>query len=275
MTATTEPRARGGLGLLRRLVADLGASTRRQIRFMLILAALSLGLFLEVLRPHTWRRTVRAEFRRVLRQSIGGGLWTVLVTAALVGVALVNQTLFWLGQAGQESLIGSALVGGLVRGIGPVLVGLILLGRSGMVAVAEIGSLQIGGQVRALEAQGLDPFLLLLLPRAFALALASFTLTVIFIAVALLTGFIADNLLQTSTVTFGSFVGRMLKALVLADIVVFPLKTLGIGLLVALAAGMTAFQAGPRTTTADLMPLGFVRGVLVIIAVNVALTVVA
>jgi len=274
MTATMKQRARGGRGLPRRLVADLGASTRRQIRFTLILAALSLGLFREVLRPHTWRRTVRAEFRRVLRQSIGGGLWTVLVTAALVGVALVNQTLFWLGQAGQESLIGSALVGGLVRGIGPTLVGLILLGRSGMVAVAEIGSLQIGGQVRAMEAQGLDPFLLLLLPRAFALALASFTLTVIFIAVALLTGFIADNLLQTSTVTFGSFVSRMVKALVLADVVVFPVKTLGIGLLVALAAGMTAFQAGPRTTAADLMPLGFVRGVLVIIAVNVAFIVV-
>ena len=260
--------------LPQRLLAALGAATRRRARFVLLLAALALGVFREALRPLSWLRTVYSELRRALRQSVGGALATVLVTAALVGVALVNQALFWLGEAGQENLIGSVLVSGLIRGIGPVLVGLILLGRSGMLALAEIGSLQIGGQVRAMEAQGLDPFLMLLFPRALALALACFTLTVIFIAVALLTGFLADNLVQASTVTFGSFLDGVLRALVLADVVLFPLKTLGIGLLVALAAGLTALQARPRESTADLLPKGFVRGVLVIVVVNVLLTVV-
>jgi phospholipid/cholesterol/gamma-HCH transport system permease protein len=271
MSLAAEPRRPAAA---RRLLALLGRTTRRRVRFLLILAALSFGLFREVLRPQAWRRTVRAEYRRVLKQSLGDGLWTVLLTAALVGAALVNQTLFWLTQTGEEALIGSMLVNGLVRGIGPVLVGLILLGRSGMAMLAGFGSLQVRGQMRAMEAQGLDPFLLLLLPGAFALALACFTLTVIFIAVALLTGFITDTLLQPSTVTFGSFVGRMLKALVLADVVIFPIKTLGIGLLVALSAAVTAFQAGPHTTAADLLPQGFVRGVVVIVAVNVAFTLV-
>jgi phospholipid/cholesterol/gamma-HCH transport system permease protein len=162
----------------------------------------------------------------------------------------------------------------LVRGVSPILVGLILLGRSGMATLAELGSLKTGGQLRAMEALGLDPFLMLLLPRAFALALASFTLTVIFIAVALLTGYFTEALIQPSTVTFGSFVGLMLKSLVFADIVMFPIKTLSIGVLVALTAGITALQADRRTAAADLLPLGFVRGVIVIVTVNVALTVV-
>jgi phospholipid/cholesterol/gamma-HCH transport system permease protein len=216
---------------------------------------------------------MRAEFRRVLRQALGGGLWSVLVTAALVGVALVNQTLFWLERAGQENLIGSVLVNGLVRGVGPILVGLILLGRSGMATLAELGSLKTGGQLRAMEGQGLDPFLMLLLPRAFALALASFTLTVIFIAVALLTGFITVTLLQPSTLSFGSFINRMLKSLVLADVLIFPIKTFAIGHLVALTAGITALQANRHTAAADLLPLGFVRGVIVIVTISVALTV--
>jgi phospholipid/cholesterol/gamma-HCH transport system permease protein len=260
--------------LPRHFLALLGRATRRQVRFTLVLGALSVGFFCEALQPLAWRRTVRAEFRQRLRLSLSGGLSTVLVTAALVGVALVNQALYWLIQIGQENLIGSILVNGLVRGIGPVLVGLILLGRSGMAMLVQIADARAGGQVHAMEAQGLDPFLLLLWPRALALAIASFTLTVIFIAVALLTGFIADTLLQSSTVTFGSFLGSMEKALVLADVMVFPVKAFGIGLLIALTAGITALEGDRRVATADLVPLGFVRGVLVIVTLNVALTLV-
>jgi len=260
--------------LPRRFLAGLGRATRQQVRFTLLLGALSFGLFREIVQPHAWRRTVRGEFHRLLRQSLGGGFSTVLVTAALVGVALVNQTLYWLIQAGQENLIGSMLVNGLVRGIGPVLVGLILLGRSGMPMVAQLVGARTGGQVHAMEALGLDPFLLLLLPRAFALAIASFTLTVIFIAVALLTGFVADTLLQSSTVTFGAFLGRMEKALVLTDVVVFPIKASGIGHLIALTAGITALEGHRRAGTAELLPQAFVRGILVILTFNVALTLV-
>jgi phospholipid/cholesterol/gamma-HCH transport system permease protein len=260
--------------LPQRVLASLGRATRRQVHFTLLLGALSLGLFREAARPHAWRRTVRGEFHRLLRESLGGGFATVLVTAALVGVALVNQTLYWLIQIGQENLIGSMLVNGLVRGIGPVLVGLILLGRSGMPMVAQLVGARAGGQVHAMEAQGLDPFLLLVLPRAFALAAASFTLTVIFIAVALVTGFIADTLLQSSTVTFGTFLGQMEKALVLADVVVFPIKASGIGHLIALTAGITALEGSRHATTARLLSQTFVRGILVIITFNVALSLV-
>jgi phospholipid/cholesterol/gamma-HCH transport system permease protein len=82
------------------MLAHIGAATRRRVQFVLLLAALSLGLVREVIRPQAWRRTLRAEYRRVLTQSLGGGLWSVLVTAGLVGVALVNQALFWLERAG-------------------------------------------------------------------------------------------------------------------------------------------------------------------------------
>jgi phospholipid/cholesterol/gamma-HCH transport system permease protein len=259
-------------GRLRRFLAGVGRAARRRTRFTLLLAALSLGVLRDAAHPLAWRRTVRAEFRRALRQSVGGGLSTVLITAALIGVAAVNQALFWLSQAGQESLIGAVLVNGLVRGLGPVLVGLILLGRSGMVALSEIGALSSGGQIRALEAQGLDPFQLLLLPRACAFALASFTLTVMFVATALTTGFVAENLLQGSTISFWSFLDRVLHAIRLGDFLLFPAKTIAIGLLVALAAALTGLEARRGIAAAELLPRGFVRGVLVILFVNVFLT---
>ena len=262
-------------GMPRRILAAVGGFTRRRVRFLLLLAALCFGVVRESLRPASWRRTVRAEVRRALRQSVGGSLVTVLVTAAIVGVGVVDQALYWLGQAGEQGLIGSVIVGVLIRGIAPVLIGFILLGRSGMLALAEIGGMQIGGQIHMMEAQGLDPFLLLILPRAVALSLACFTLTSLFIAVALLTGFIADNTLQQSSISLIAVLQQVLKSLTLADFLLYPVKTLGIGLLVIATAALTAFQGLPKQSAADLLPRGFVRGVLVIILLNVAMTAVS
>src|SRR5262249_57584202 len=113
-----------------------------------------------------WGGRVRCEVRGGLRQGIAGGLSTVLITAVLIGVLMVYQALYWLGAAGEEGLIGSILVTVLVREIAPVLIGLIVLGRSGMVVLSEIGRLGLGGHLRGVEAPGLGTFNILSLPRA-------------------------------------------------------------------------------------------------------------
>src|SRR5262245_29996395 len=162
-------------GRIRRFLASIGRETRGRTQFMLFLASLMWGVVRSAPRPGSWRRTVRFEFRRALRQAIAGALSTVLITAALIGFLMVYQALYWLGAAGQEGLIGSILVTILVREVAPVLIGLILLGRSGTVVLSEIGRLGIGGQVHALAAQGLDTFPILTLPPARAFAIASFS----------------------------------------------------------------------------------------------------
>jgi len=225
--------------------------------------------------PSTWRRTVRFEFRRALRQAIAGGLSTVLITAALIGVLMVYQALYWLGAAGQEGLIGSILVTVLVREIAPVLIGLILLGRSGMVVLSEIGRLGMGGHLRALEAQGLDTFNLLVLPRACAFAIAAFTLGILFIVAALLTGFVAGSLLNAVQMSIWTFFDRVLVALHVRDFIIVPTKLIAIGLLTALTVGLTALTAGPKDDIAHLLPRGFARGVLMILIASLAFSLLA
>ena len=160
----------------RAALAAIGRLARRRAQFLLMLAALTWGVLSEAARPASWRRTVRGEFRRTLRQAVGGGLATTMVTAVLAGLAMVAEALHWLGLAGQQQLAGPILVTVLVREITPLLIGLILLGRSGTVVVQEVGELQLGGQARALAGLGIDPFLLLVLPRATALAVATLAL---------------------------------------------------------------------------------------------------
>jgi phospholipid/cholesterol/gamma-HCH transport system permease protein len=185
---------------------------------------------------------------------------------------MVYQTLYWLGEAGQEELIGTVLVTVLVREVTPILVGLIVLGRSGMVAVAELAALRLGGRVHALEAQGIDPFQLLVLPRAAAFAIACFTLGMMFVLVALITGFVADSLLGTTSATVWAFLDGVLRAMVPRDFAVFPAKMLVIGVLVALTACLTGLGAQPRDDAAELLPHGFVRGVMVILLTSIALS---
>ena len=253
-------------------LAQLGHPVHPHINFVLKLAAVGFGVAREAVRPATWRRTVRGEFHRVLRQAVGGGLSATLVTAALIGLVMVSQALYWLGEAGQEELIGPVLVTVLVREVAPLLVGLILLGRSGVVVVSEIGELQIGGQVSALAAQGLDPFLLLVLPRACALAIACFTLGVMFVVAALLSGFVARSLLEAARISIWSFLDRVLLAMRAGDFVVFPAKMIVIGLLVALTASLTGLTATAQDEAARLLPRAFVRGVVGILLASIALS---
>jgi len=253
-------------------LAQLGHPVHPHINFVLKLAAVGFGVAREAVRPATWRRTVRGEFHRALRQAVGGGLSATLVTAALIGLVMVSQALYWLGEAGQEELIGPVLVTVLVREVAPLLVGLILLGRSGVVVVSEIGELQIGGQVSTLAAQGLDPFLLLVLPRACALAIACFTLGVMFVVAALLSGFVARSLLEAARISIWSFLDRVLLAMRAGDFVVFPAKMIVIGLLVALTASLTGLTATAQDEAARLMPRAFVRGVVGILLASIALS---
>lgn len=249
-------------------VGRIGRAARSRAGFLLMLSALSGGVIRDSLGLRSWRRTVCAEFRRALRQAAGGGLATVLVAALLAGLALVSQALYWFGLAGQEQLEGSVLVTVLVRQLTPLLVGTVLLGLSGSVMLTELGSIQLRGQVHVMAAQGLDPILLLVLPRVVALALASFTLGVIFVFVTLLSGFVTASLLGTIQGSLWTFLDGVLSAMQAVDFAMLPAKTLITGALVALTACLTALTANPTEDLARLLPRGFVRGVLAIMVAD-------
>ncbi|HUK06326.1 MAG TPA: ABC transporter permease [Stellaceae bacterium] len=263
------------LGIVRRILAAIGRVTRIRVAFVLQLAALTWGVLSEAVRPSSWRRTVRMEFWRVLRQAAGGGLPATLFTAALAGLVMVSQALYWLGEAGEEGLVGPIIVTVLVREITPLLIGSIVLGRSGIVAMAELGALQLGGQVRVLSAQGIDMFSLLILPRSVALALATFALGVIFVLGALVVGFVAGSLIGAVHISIWLFFDRVSEAMSAVDFAVFPAKMLAIGLLVSLVASLTAFSVDPAERLAEVLPRAFVRGVMAIMFVSLALSLAA
>jgi phospholipid/cholesterol/gamma-HCH transport system permease protein len=269
LAGSTRTPLRPSRSRLRRVLSAFGTPMVSLCRQTLLFASLSLTVTMAGLRRGYWRRMVWIEVDRSLRDVAVRSLGTVMVTGILVGFALVSQGIYWLGVTGQTGLIGPILVVVLVREIAPIVVGLIVFGRSGTATLIELGEARPRGWLRLYELQGLDPLILLVLPRVVAFAIGSFCLATVLLFTTLVTGYLfghALGLIGYSIWEFGDIVTRALDN---ADFVVPPLKCLTIGALVALTCCATGLSRHDQTDGLQhLVPRGFVRAALVILVVN-------
>ena len=141
-------------------------------------------------RPRYWVPPVR---RLLARQVLAMGIEPmgfVSAIGAFVGISVVVQLTFWVGELGQSQMLGPLLVAVVARELGPALINLLVIVRSGSAMTTELGLLKVNGDVRALEAQGNDPFPHLVLPRVLGMAVSTFCLTIVFILVAFGSGYL-------------------------------------------------------------------------------------
>jgi phospholipid/cholesterol/gamma-HCH transport system permease protein len=169
-------------------------------------------------RPHYWVRAVRTALARQVLATGVEPLWFVGAVAVFVGMSVVVQLTFWIGEAGQSQLLGPLLVAVVARELGPVLINLIVIVRSGSAMTTELGVLKINGDVRALEAQGRDPFLHLVMPRVLGMAVSTFCLTLVFILVAFASGYLFAAWMGKGTRDLFLFADTVSGAVQLKDI---------------------------------------------------------
>jgi phospholipid/cholesterol/gamma-HCH transport system permease protein len=259
---------------LRRLLAALGLWTiglgRRPVYFFSDAAA----VMRQACRPNTWRRPIRTEFMRQCYQVGTRALPFILVSGIFGGFGIVAQALHWLNVFGGTALFGGFLSVVLVREIAPVLVGLIVIGRSGSVILAELGTMKAEGQVHMLDAQGIDPFLYLVVPRVLALSICMFCLTVAFVALALVAGFVSGTLIGLTSFAFLDFIQRALGSMGRYEYLSIAAKTLSIGFAVGLISCKEALAlSGSAVDVLDILPRGFAKCVLVTLVISVVLTI--
>jgi phospholipid/cholesterol/gamma-HCH transport system permease protein len=240
------------------VAAIIGHWTIHELRELIQLISVAVAVIWQSLRPLTWRRTVRAEFFQQCYLVGLRALPFILITGSLVGLGMVYQAIYWLGVFGQTEFTGPILVLVLVREVAPLFVALTVIGRSGSVILVELGNMRIDGQVRMLDAQGIDPFLFLIVPRVVAVSVCMFSLTIVFIAVALCSGFLAGNALGSMGLNLQQFVTGILGEMGLAEFATIPLKTVAIGFVVALIACTTGLSV---TRSRSDLPAALSRGV--------------
>lgn len=92
----------------------------------------------------------------------------ILVSGLFVGFVLGLQGDYVLSSYGSEQALGVLVALSLLRELGPVVTALLFAGRAGTSLTAEIGLMNAGEQLSALEMMGVDPIRRILGPRFLA-----------------------------------------------------------------------------------------------------------
>ncbi|MDB6022790.1 MAG: hypothetical protein JWQ04_2647 [Pedosphaera sp.] len=172
-----------------RILAGLGSSAQAHWDDLRHAASVIGTVLYTGIQPRYWTRAMRTAFARQILDIGIEPLLFVGAVAVFVGISVVLHLTHWVGEAGQSQLLGPLLVTVVARELGPLLINLVVIVRSGSAMTTELGVLKINGQIRALEAQGSDPFLHLVVPRVLGMTASTFCLTIIFILIALASGF--------------------------------------------------------------------------------------
>lgn len=176
--------------------------------------------------PRHWRAPVRNVLARQILFTGFQARRFVAILACLVGVSVVVQAQVWTAALGQASLLGPILVMVIFREVGPLLANFIVIARSGTAMATELAYMRVTSETHVLDAQGIDPFIYLVMPRVIGAAVSVFCLTVIFIVVAVSSGFLSGILLGANTGDPWLFIDSVFGALKPADLFNLCAKTL-------------------------------------------------
>ncbi|MBB5692959.1 MlaE family ABC transporter permease [Muricoccus pecuniae] len=195
-----------------------------------------------------------ADLLRHLDEAGTRAFGLVALLGVLIGVILAFQSAIPMQQYGADIFVPRLVGISLLRELGPLLAGVILAGRTGSAFAAELGTMTVNEEVSALRIMGIDPMVLLVLPRMLAATIAMPVLALLMDLAGLVgmsivmigRGFPLQLVLNQLHigVALGDLLGGLGKA------AVFGLVIAGIGCRAGLAAGSGPRAVGDAATAA-------------------------
>lgn len=207
------------------------------------------------------------RWRTLLRALHVDGVNALPITGLLtflIGVVIAYQGAEQLKKFGTNIFIVDLVGISLLREIAPLIVAILIAGRSGSAYAAEIGTMKVTEELDAVRTLGISPMNLLVLPRTLALVIALPLLTVYADALGVLGGMlIASGQLNVS---FAEFTGRFEEAVAVRHFLIGLGKAPCFAVIIALVGCYQGFQirggvddVGRRTT------ISVVQGIFLVI----------
>lgn len=100
-------------------------------------------------------------------------LATVLFAGLFIGAILVIQFQVMLQRFDAAILLGGLNTSATIREVGPLIISFLLAGKIGAFTTAELANMRVTEQIDAIECLGTKPIQYLIVPRFFAIILAS------------------------------------------------------------------------------------------------------
>src|SRR5574338_105678 len=209
---------------------DLAAHMRD---FVALLGRLQMDLIYLLRDPARWPvREISANLYKV-------GVKAMPVAALvgfLIGVVLSYLSALQLKTFGADTFMVNILGLGIIGELGPVLVSVLVAGRSGSAMTAQLGVMRVTEEIDALTTMGISRYTRLVLPKVLALTFAMPFLVLWTSAVALLGGMVSADL--QLDLGYGFFLQALPR--------VVPLANLYIGLAKGALFGLLACHFGLR-----------------------------
>ncbi len=214
------------------------------------------------------------KFFQVIRQMMRIGakaLPMAALTSFSIGLTLAMQGAHELRRMGAEMYVADLVSVSLLRELGPLLIAVIVIGRSGSAVTAELGTMKVSEEIEALQVMAINPIRFLVVPRFLAMVIMLPVLTVFGNYVGMLGGWtICHYALEMNTATY---VMRSVEASRLGDLYTGLLKSLVFGWLVitiACHAGLEVEGGAEGVGTATTASV--VYSILAVLVANAILT---
>ena len=176
------------------------------------------------------RAAIITQVVRIGIHSIG----IVVLVCGSIGFILALQMAPPLGDFGQTDKIANIVGVAVFRELGPLIAAIVLTGFAGASIAAELGTMVVGEEIEALEAQALNPIRFLVVPRVIATVFSLVLLTVFGDIMAVIAGgFMTIFFLG---VPYGLYVTNTLDQLVVGDFLTGLAKAAVFGLILSAIA---------------------------------------
>jgi phospholipid/cholesterol/gamma-HCH transport system permease protein len=195
---------------------------------------------------------VRAPKRGPWRD-VSGHLYRIGATALpvtalvgfMIGIVLAYLMSRQLRQFGADTFIVNILGIAIIRELGPMLAAILIAGRSGSAITAQIGVMRVTEELDAMRVMGIAKGYRLVLPRAFALAIAMPLIAVWTTLSALLGGMLAADAVLGVTPAY--FFATLPDAVEIGNLWLAMGKSVVFGLLIALIGCHYGLRVKPNT----------------------------
>jgi phospholipid/cholesterol/gamma-HCH transport system permease protein len=215
-------------------------------RHILDFLALSGSLTLEIL--HILRHPRDIPWKEITANMVKGGVMALPVTAlvgVMIGIAMSYLMALQLRKFGADIFIINILGLSIVRELGPILMSVLVAGRSGSAMTAQIGVMRVTEEIDALATMGVSQMLRLILPKVVGLTLVA-PLLLFWTALWALIGGMVVAFFQLG-IGFEFFIEYLPRVLKPVNLTIALIKGLVFGLLVALVACHFGLRVKPNT----------------------------
>jgi phospholipid/cholesterol/gamma-HCH transport system permease protein len=191
------------------------------------------------------------EFSANLYKSGAQALPVTALVGCLIGVVLSFLSSLQLKTFGADIYIVNLLGVSIIRELGPMLVAVLVAGRSGSAITAQIGVMRVTEEIDALATMGVSRTLRIVLPKVAALAVAMPLLVVWCSAAGIAGGMVSANLQMD--LAYGFFIDTLPKVVPVANLWIGMGKGFVFGILIALIACHFGLQVKPNTESLSSM----------------------